>query len=206
MCTGSYQHQSFWNEGLFYEVSGFLEYQLHVEVIVLYFLSSFGFIEIWIVVCYIVLIALESETSYTIWRGHSSRKTAVLVVVWCYKARGNSDNDLWRYWPPEGCIKQCHCCIWYLCQALGHAEWKHKIQNIPDSNHWRESSFTQHITLCFVYCFSVLCAFCQAALLLTYDVAMNVRSFLELEPHHIIHILGFMTPQFLPICLMNTAD
>jgi len=37
-----YQHQSFWNEGLFSstaEVSVFLEYQLHVERIVLYFLQ-----------------------------------------------------------------------------------------------------------------------------------------------------------------------
>jgi hypothetical protein len=40
MHTGRYQHQSFRSWGLFSstaEVSGFLQYQLHVERIVLYF-------------------------------------------------------------------------------------------------------------------------------------------------------------------------
>jgi hypothetical protein len=33
----------------------------------------------------------------------------------------------------------------------------------------------------------------------TYDVAMKIRSCLELDPLHIIHILGFINPNFLPI-------
>ena len=34
------------------------------------------------------------------------KKSAVLVLVWCYKATGDRAQDLWRYWLPEGCIKQ----------------------------------------------------------------------------------------------------
>jgi hypothetical protein len=43
MHTGMYDHQSWWNVGIFSlpaEVMGFLEYELHIEGIVLYFRSS----------------------------------------------------------------------------------------------------------------------------------------------------------------------
>jgi hypothetical protein len=126
MCTGRYQHQSFWNKGLISptdEVSGFLPYQLHVEVIVLYFWSCFGFIEVWIMICYIVLIALEGDTSCTIWRGHCARETAVLVVVWCYKARGDKEHDLWRYWLPEDCIKQWYDKPEYMVASARSVSW-----------------------------------------------------------------------------------
>jgi hypothetical protein len=55
MHTGSYQHQSFWNYGLFSsaaEVSGFLEYQLYVKGIVLLFLKPLRCIKISSVICY----------------------------------------------------------------------------------------------------------------------------------------------------------
>jgi hypothetical protein len=58
--------------------------------------------------CYIVLLALGSDTSYISLSGHSARKCAVLVVVWCYKLTGERECDLWRYWEPESCITQ-----WY---------------------------------------------------------------------------------------------
>ena len=32
----------------------------------------------------------------------------LLFIVWCFKARGDKEHDLWRHWSPEGCIKQ-----WY---------------------------------------------------------------------------------------------
>ena len=81
-----------------------------------------------------------------------------------------------------GALKLCHWCVWYLGQALGHTEWKHKIQNVPDSHYWRYSSLTQQITLCFIYCFSGLWAFCQAVLLLTHVVATKIWSCLQV--HH----------------------
>jgi len=34
------------------------------------------------------------------------KKSALLVLVWCYKARGDREQDLWRYRLSEGCIKQ----------------------------------------------------------------------------------------------------
>jgi len=68
-----------------------------------------------------------------------------------------------------------------------------------DSLFWWDSPFTQQITLCFLYCFSGLWAFCQAVVLLIYVVAMKVWSCHELDPQHIIHIQGFITPDFVII-------
>ena len=96
-----------------------------------------------------VLLVLESDGACTSLNGHSERNCAVLVLIWCYKARGDGEQDLWRY----SCIKQwcdkpsCYdclskkceqgeqwssdlCCILYLVWALWHTEWKHKIQNV----------------------------------------------------------------------------
>ena len=64
------------------------------------------------------------------------------------------------------------------------------------------SPFTQQITVCFLYCFLGLWAFCHALLLLTYVFASKIWICAELDPWHIIHILGFITPNYLPICLM----
>jgi hypothetical protein len=76
---------------------------------------------------------------------------------------------------------------------------------LPHSHHWQYSSFTQQITRCLIYCSSGLWAFCQVVPLLTYDVATKIPGCLELAPQHIIHILGFITPKFLPICVMIVA-
>ena len=50
-----------------------------------------------------------------------------------------------------------------------------------------------------------LCAFCQAVLLFTYIVVTNIGSYPELDPWNFIHILGFITPNFLPIFVMIIA-
>jgi len=55
--------------------------------------------------------------------------------------------------------------------------------------------------VCFLYCFSGLSAFCQAVLLLTYIVATKIGNYLELDRWNIIHILGFITANFLRICV-----
>ena len=54
----------------------------------------------------VVLLVLESDGACTGLNGHCARETEVLVLVWCYKARGDREQDLWRYRLPEGCIKQ----------------------------------------------------------------------------------------------------
>ena len=48
----------------------------------------------------------HSDGACTGLNGHAARESAVLVLLWCYKARGDSEQDLWRYWLSEGCITQ----------------------------------------------------------------------------------------------------
>jgi len=147
-------------------------YQLHTDGIVLYYWRSLRCIKIWIVFYYrghkfphraVVLRVLESDGACTGLNGHCASKSAVLVLVWCYKARGDREQDLWRYWLSEVCIKcgvtslqvvvvlarsvsrgsmkQWPCCILCPVEAHQHTEWKHKIWNIliitTDQNpHW----------------------------------------------------------------------
>ena len=152
MHTGMYGHQSWWNVGIFSlpaEVTGFLEYELHIEGIVLYFWSSILCIKIWIVIYYrgrkfahkaVVLLPLESDAAFTSLNDHSARKSAVLVVVRCYKATGDREHILWRYWPPEGCITK-----WYdkptgdgcLCKKCGLGEqWNSDVVSCTLSKHF----------------------------------------------------------------------
>jgi hypothetical protein len=74
-----------------------------------------------------------------------------------------------------------------------------RFWNISDQRHWPESPLMSQIALCFLYCSSGLWAFCQAVILLTYVVATKIWSYGKLNPWHIIHILGFITANFLPV-------
>jgi hypothetical protein len=56
----------------------------------------------------VVFLTLEWDALCTSLIGYSSRKIAVLVLVCCYKARGDREQDLWRYWLSERYIKQWH--------------------------------------------------------------------------------------------------
>ena len=137
-----YRQQSIWNWGLYSstaEVSGFLVYQLHIKGIVLYYWCSLRCVKCWIVIYYVVLkcphiaevlLPLESDGACTSLNGHSARKSAFLVLVWCYK--GSGDREQIQHWPR---------CILYLGQAFWPTDWKHKIQNIMIINtdlnpHW----------------------------------------------------------------------
>jgi hypothetical protein len=104
-----YWQQSFWNWGLYCasaEVWVFMVYQLHIKGLVLYYWNSLRCIINWIVINYrglkfphtAVLLVLESDGACTGLNGHCARKSAVLVLVCCYKARGDREQDLWRYW------------------------------------------------------------------------------------------------------------
>ena len=143
------------------EISGFLRYQLQVEGIVLYFWSSLDLlkVELWFVIGEfkfpqrtMVLLALESDAAYNQVKWLLCKKKYSVCLVWCYKTRGNREQDLRSYWQPEGCLKQwydkttgdvClqevwaggammqwHCCILYLGQVLQRTEWKHENRNI----------------------------------------------------------------------------
>ena len=53
-----------------------------------------------------VLFPLPLDAACTSLIAHFASKSAVLVLVWCYKATGDKEQDLWRYCLPECCIKQ----------------------------------------------------------------------------------------------------
>ena len=117
------------------------------------------------------------------------KKSAVLVLVCCCRARGDREQELWGYCLPEGCIKQwCDKPSGYGCLNKKCEQGEHEAVTLlclvpwpscptygvktQDSKHyishyWPVSAVTQQLGLCFLYCFSGL----SALLLLTYSVA-----------------------------------
>ena len=103
MHAGRYWHQSFWNWRLFsssFEVSWYLEYQLHIKGTVLYFWCSLRCIKIWILIYYnelrfpqraVVLFLLQSDATCISLNGHCAGKSAMLILEWCYKAIGDGE-------------------------------------------------------------------------------------------------------------------
>ena len=145
-----------WNIAIFYIWTPYLR-----NCTVLYYWSSPRCIKSWIVVCCrglkfphraVVLLVLERDGACSGLNGRSARTSAVLVLVWCYIVRGEREQDLWRCWLPEGCIKQqCDrasgygCCSkkceqgeqWNSDLAVSRTlskhsdiEWNHKIWDI----------------------------------------------------------------------------
>ena len=74
---------------------------------------------------------LESDGACTGLNGHCVRKIAMLVLVWCYKARDDREQDLWRYWLSVGCIKQwfdrASSCGWSSNKCLKVEQWSSDI-------------------------------------------------------------------------------
>ena len=68
-------------------------------------------------------------------------------------------------------------------------------------HHWQVSPLTQQLGLCFLYCFSGV----SALLLLTYVVACKSEAVMNWTVWSMIHILGFITSNFLHICVMIVA-
>ena len=95
----------------------------------------------------------------------------------------------------------------YLVTWPSTLTYRLKTQDLKhyDYHNWSEIPVMLQMALSFVYCFLHLWTFCQAVLLLTYVVATKIWSCCEFEPWNIIHILGFITPYFLHICLMIMA-
>ena len=231
-----YWQQRFCNNGLYsstVEVSGFLVYQVHTKGIVLCYWGSLWCVKIWIVIyCRVlkfphtamVLLVLESDGACTGLYGHCARKSAVLVLVWCYKARGDREQDLWRYWLPAGCNKQwcdrASGCGWSSNKCELWEQWSSDLAVsctlAKHSDIQRENTgfktlslsplTTMHIDcsrqFCASFTVSYVWAFCQAVLLLTYIVATKIGSYPELDQWNFIRILGFITPNFFPIYVM----
>ena len=147
----------------------------------------------------VVLLVLECDGACTGLNVHSARKSAVLVLVCCYKARSDREQELWGYWLPKGCIKQwCdepsgYGCLSKKCEQGEHEAvtllylvtwpscptYRPKTQGSKHyvSHHRPVSAVTQQLGLCFLYCFSGL----SPLLLLTYAVACKFWSCHELD-------------------------
>jgi hypothetical protein len=144
-----------------------------------------------------------------------------LVLLCCYKTRGDRIQELWGYWLPEGCIMQwcdkLSCCVCLNRKCEQGEQWSRDfavswtLANLADiesentrlkrcnSHHWPVSAVTQQLGLCFLYCFSVF----SAVLLLTYTVACKFWScqeydFLQCHPH-----TGFRYSKLLTIMCNN---
>jgi len=118
--TGRYQHQSYWNDRLFSsnaEVSGYLEYQLHIKGTELNFWSSLRYIKIWIVFCYRGIkfppqssgsvCAREWWCMYQFKWPLCKEKYGVNFGM-RLQAKCDKEQDLCRYWLPEHYIKQLY--------------------------------------------------------------------------------------------------
>ena len=115
MCTGRYWHQSFWNKGLFSspaEVSGFLEYGLHVS-------------GIWIVICYRGLRFLERAAVLLVFSLWSYWPPECCIKQWRDKPTG--DGCLQEVWAGGG-MKNWHSCISFLIQVHWCAICNYKFQ------------------------------------------------------------------------------
>ena len=128
--------------------------------IVLYYWSSLRCIKNWVMInCRglkyphraAVLLVLERDSACTGLNGRSARKISVLVLVWCYIAIGEREQDLQRHKPPESCIKKPYdkpsgygclsknvsrgsneaVTLLYHVPHLKHSgiQWKHKLRN-----------------------------------------------------------------------------
>ena len=153
-----------------------------------------------------VLLPLDSDAVCTSLNGHSARKSAVLLYAWCYKPTDDREQDLWRYWLPEGCIKQWHdkptgdgC----LCKKYGLGQqWSSVIAVshtlAKQSNVWSEN--TRLKTWLFTPLNWIFIDVADSYL----HPLLFPRSLVHCFRLSIIHILGFITPNFLPICVTIT--
>ena len=151
------------------------------------------------------------------------KKNAGLVLLWYYKARGDREQDLWRYRLPEVCIKQrydkpsgCGCVSkkceqgeqWSSDLAVSHI--LSKLSNIQSEN-------TRFETLCF----PPLTGICsdtavRSVLPLLFlrslsSPIINICSWLQdlkllwIGPKEYLPHTGFIPANFLHICVMIIA-
>jgi len=70
-----------------------------------------------------VLHVLERCCKYQFKWPLCKKKSAVLVVVWCYKARGDREQDLWKYWLPEGWFISGMTSLWVAVASITSVVW-----------------------------------------------------------------------------------
>jgi hypothetical protein len=178
----------------------------------------------------VVLLVLESDGACTSLIGHCARKSTVLILVWCYKARGDREQDLWRYWLPESRMKKRYekpsavgcsskkCELWEQWSsgvAVSRTLTKHcDIQG--ENTIFKTLSLspltTIHIDLADSSVLPLL--FLTSLIILSGSPIINTHSchqdrklfWVGLSTQwNIIHILGFIIAYFLPTCVMIVA-
>ena len=97
------------------------------------FLSSLRYIKIWIVMFYrglkfphtaVVLLALETDAACTSLCDHfARRKSTMFVLVWCYKPTCDTEQDLWKYWLPEGWFSSGSTSLWVMVTSARSVGW-----------------------------------------------------------------------------------
>jgi len=106
-----------------------------------------------------VLLALETDAACTSLCGHSARrKSTMFVLVWCYKPTCDTEQDLWKYWLPEGWFSSGStslCVMVASARSMAGEEWiidiavsgtlakccdvqyaDTRFRNISDQYHW----------------------------------------------------------------------
>ena len=164
-----------------------------------------------------------SEAPFDIY-GHSARNSLLLVLLWCYKARSDREQDLWSYWVPESCIKQwCDKPAGYGCLSKKCELWVRWSSDLAVSRTLAKlsdihSENPRFETLCFTPLTSISSDIAVRSLLpllflrsLSSPI-INVCSCLQVLKlswigllWSIFHMLGFISPNFLHICVMIIA-
>jgi len=99
-----------------------------------------------------------------------------------------------------GGMKIWHCCISYLVQVHWCAVCKHKFQILIHTTDQLSIHTADNCLLPLLFLRSLSILSCSP--IITYVFASKIWICAELDPCHIIHILCFITPNYLPICLM----
>jgi hypothetical protein len=154
------------------------------------------------------------------WLLRKKTKRAELAVVWCYRATCVREQDLWKYWLPDGWFSSDITSLLVTVASAISVNWRKNealtlLYMVPWPSVLICSMETQgsetflintltRISIDVADSSVLLCsssglwAFCQAYVLVT-----KIWRYDKLDPCCIIHILGLITPNFLPICHMN---
>ena len=100
--------------------------------------------------------------------------------------------------------KQWRCCISYLSQAVQHTEWKPTFETLWFSRLIRISINVADLSLLHLLFLRSLSILSGYPIINIFGCHQDTKLWIGHMAHH-KHILGFITPNILPICLMIMA-
>ena len=103
-----------------------------------------------------------------------------------------------------GAKKQWRCCISYLGQAVWHTEWKPTYETLWFSPPIRISINVADLSLLHLMFLRSLSILSGYPIINIFGCHQDTKLWIGHMAHH-KHILGFITPNILPICLMIMA-